>query len=198
MLDTMVSFVNVMGVAAEYRLLDFVRPQQGNNSFHCFADLFRTSDGWVSVNVMSNSIWRRFCRAIGREDWTADERFKENETRYNNRHLLAPSVGEWMSRRTTAQALEAMEGAHVPSGNVNSIPQMVSDPHIRFRQMLPELDFPGVGPVPMPGVTPNLSAAPGSIRRRAPVVGEHNEEIYCGLLGLELSRLQDLRRAGTV
>lgn len=198
LLDTMVSFVNVMGVAAEYKLLDFIRPQQGNNSYHCFADLFRTSDGWVSVNVMSDSIWRRFCRAIAREEWTSDERFKDNEARYQNKHLLAEFVSQWMSQRSTSQALGAMEKAHVPSGNVNSIPQMVADPHIHSRNMLPEPDFPGVGPVPMPGVTPKLSDTPGDIRRRAPTVGEHNEEVYHGLLGLDSSRLEDLRHKGVI
>jgi crotonobetainyl-CoA:carnitine CoA-transferase CaiB-like acyl-CoA transferase len=61
---------------------------------------------------------------------------------------------------------------------------MVSDPQVRAREALLEMDFPGVGPVPMTGVNIKLSRTPGSVETRAPQVGEHNREVFCGLLGL--------------
>jgi formyl-CoA transferase len=150
------------------------------------------------VNIMSDALWRRFCTAVGREDWKSDSRFRDNLSRYENRAIIAEGVAGWMAERKTAAVVAYLDEARVPCGKLNSVPEMVFDPQVRARDMLPEIDFPGVGPVPMPGVVPKLSASPGAIRHRAPLVGEHNEEVYCGLLGLAPTELAVLREKGIV
>ena len=192
MLDTVVSFMNASGITAEYKLLGYVRQQQGNQSFYCFGDLFATTDGWVMLNVVGNSTWRRFCRMLGREEWVTDVRFKDNMARYDNRHLISPVVSAWMAERTTEQVMQILDRTRIPCGKVNSIPEMVADPQVQAREMSVNLDFPGVGQVPLPGVVTKLSATPGSIETRAPLVGEHNQQIYCELLGLSADELSVL------
>jgi CoA:oxalate CoA-transferase len=198
MFDMAVSCVNAVGVAAEYQLLNFVRQQHGNQSLYCFSDLFRTQDGWVMVNIMSNALWIRLCNVLGRPDWKIDTRFKDNMSRYENRASIVEGMAPWMSERSTAAVIEQLEKARVPCGKVNTVPEMVADPQVRAREMLPAVDFPGVGPVPMPGVVTKLSETPGAIRHRAPMVGEHSEEVYCGLLGMEPAEFAALREKGIV
>ncbi|MEW6034732.1 MAG: CoA transferase [Chloroflexota bacterium] len=198
MLDTALSFVNAAGVAAEYKLLGWVRQQQGNQSFYCLTDAFQARDGWVMLSIVGEGLWRRLCRVLGREEWVGDERFKDDMARYRNRHLILPVIGAWMSERTAEEVVRTLNKARVPCGRVNSIPEMMADPQMQAREMLLEVDFPGVGPVPMPGVVPKLSGTPGGIGRRAPLLGEHNEEVYCGLLGLSASQLSALRQKGVV
>jgi CoA:oxalate CoA-transferase len=198
MLDTVISFMNAIGIAAEYKLLGWVRQQQGNQSFYCFADLFATKDGWVMLNVVGNSLWRRFCKVLGREEWIEDTRFKDNMARYQNRHLISPAVGAWLAERTTKEVMETLDAARIPCGKVNSIPEMISDPQVEARDMLVEVDFPGIGQVPLPGIVTKLSATPGEIRRRAPRVGEHNQEVYCEKLGLSQDELAALQQRGIV
>ena len=86
----------------------------------------------------------------------------------------------------------------VPCAPVYNVPQMVADPQVKAREMLVDVDFPGVGPVPHTGIVIKLSRTPGSIEKRAPRLGEHNQEVYGGLLGLEGAELQELRRSGVI
>ena len=193
MLDTVVSFMNALGIAAEHKLLGWVRQQQGNQSFYCFADLFHTRDGWVMLNVVGNSMWHRFCRLLDKEEWVEDERFRDNMARYNNRHLISSLVSIWMEEKTTDEIMRTLDETRIPCGKVNSITEMVTDPQVQAREMLTEIDFPGAGPVLQPGMVVKLSKTPGNVHTRAPLVGEHNQEIYCGLLGLSTDELSGLR-----
>jgi crotonobetainyl-CoA:carnitine CoA-transferase CaiB-like acyl-CoA transferase len=75
---------------------------------------------------------------------------------------------------------------------------MVEDPQVKFRQALVDMEYPGVGKVPIPGIAIKMSETPGSIDRRAPKPGEHNEEVYGRLLGLTREEVGRLRREGVV
>ena len=150
------------------------------------------------VMVISNPIWRRFLKAIKREDLAQDPRFMDDMARYENRDVLNSIVGEWVSQRTVNEAVNLLEEARIPCGKVNNIADIIDDPHIRAREMLVEVDFPGVGLVPLSGVVPKLSQTPGKIERRAPLIGEHNEEIYRGLLGFKKEEFEKLKKEGVI
>jgi CoA:oxalate CoA-transferase len=75
-----------------------------------------------------------------------------------------------------------LEDARVPCGKVNTAREVLDDPHIRARETLVHVDYPGVGKVPIPGVPIKLSETPGKIENPAPGLGAHNKEIYCDLL----------------
>ena len=83
-------------------------------------------------------------------------------------------------------------------GRVNSVDQLVNDPHLLARETLVNRDYPGLGPVPLPGVPVKLSETPGRIEANAPQLGEHNEQIYCGLLDYTLKDLDTMRREGVI
>ena len=87
-----------------------------------------------------------------------------------------------------------LEEARVPCVIVNNIADVVDDPHLKAREMIVELDFPIVGPVPLSGIVPKLSKSPGKIEKRAPLVGENNEEIYGQLLNMSKSELEQLKQ----
>jgi CoA:oxalate CoA-transferase len=196
LLDVAVSFM--AGTAATYKVLGQVYEQIGNNPYYMFADTFQTRDGWVMVAPLSNPLWRRFLRAIGREDLKDDPRFKDDLARFENRHLLQPIVSQWMKERTAEEAVQQLEESRVPCGRVNNIPEMIADPKVKSTGMLMEMEYPGVGKVPVPGVAIKMSQTPGKIERRAPKVGEHNEEIYCGLLGFSQKDLPQLEAENVI
>ena len=81
---------------------------------------------------------------------------------------------------------------------MNTIAEAVEDRQIAARQMLVEVDQPGVGKIPIPGVAIRLSQTPGRVEACAPALGEHNEEIYCGLLGLEREELTRLKQENVI
>jgi crotonobetainyl-CoA:carnitine CoA-transferase CaiB-like acyl-CoA transferase len=72
------------------------------------------------------------------------------------------------------------------------------DPQVAAREMIVNTDYPGLGNLPLPGLPIKLSLTPGSIRSRAPKIGEHNKEIYCGLLGFARKELNELRKKDVI
>ena len=198
MLDVAVSFVASLGCAAEYKLLGYSREQIGNHSFYNLSDCFETKDGWVMISVIGNGLWSRFVTAMNRDDLKDDPNFSGDMIRFQNRHLLRPIISDWMKERSTDEVVRLLEDARVPCGKVNSIAEMVDNPQVKAREMLVDVTYPNVGPVPLSGVPIKLSETPGGIETRAPNVGEHNKDIYCGLLGITPDELSQLEEEGAI
>lgn len=196
--DVALSFVAAVGVAAEYKLLGEIRPRVGNSSFYAYANSFRAKDGWVMVNVVGNSAWRRFCRALGRDDLASDPRFKDNLSRYLNREEIHSIVAGWTREKTVEEVTRILEAARVPCGPIRNMADIYQDPQVTAREMLVEIEQPGTGTVPMPGIAIKLSGTPGGIDSPAASLGEHNLEIYCHLLGLSDQQLADYRDRGVI
>lgn len=190
--DVAVGFTSGLGGPAEYKLNKVLRPQIGNHSYHNFSNSFQTKDGWIVISVITNGLWERFINVVEMSDIAVDERFNSDEARYQNRELFEPRVAAWMAQKTNAEVERLMEEARVPCSRVNTVADLLNDPQVQAREMLVDIDYPGLGEVPVPGVVVKLSETPGGIERRAPAVGEHNEEVYCGLLGLPREELSTL------
>ena len=196
--DAAVCFVAGMGVAAEYKLLNYIRPQIGNTSFYNYNNTYKAKDGWLFIYTLGNAIWQRFLKVIGREDLAQDPRFKDDMTRWQNRDALDPIVSEWVSQYTVKEVSDLLEKARVPCGQVKDIAAVINDPQVQAREMIVDVDFPGVGPVPLNGVVTKLSKTPGSIEKRAPLIGEHNQEIYCDLLNFSQEEILQLKQEGII
>ena len=91
-----------------------------------------------------------------------------------------------------------MVAAQVPVCRAYSIRDIFEDPHYRARGDIVEVEDPVIGPLRMQGAYPRFSRTPGSVRRGAPRLGEHNEEVYGGLLGLDAAEIADLRGEGVI
>jgi crotonobetainyl-CoA:carnitine CoA-transferase CaiB-like acyl-CoA transferase len=119
-----------------------------------------------------------------------DPKFNENDmVRFDRADLIDQVIKEWVAQRTVAEVISVLESARVPCGVVNTIDKLENDPQVTARNMLVNVDYPGLGNIPLPGTPIKLSLTPGSVRSRAPKIGEHNEEIYCGLLGFSRKEL---------
>jgi CoA:oxalate CoA-transferase len=191
--DVAFSITGTVGCAAEYRLLGEVRKPVGNGGFYAYCCSGRANDGYVMINVIGNRMWRRMCQVMGREDLIQDPRFKDNLSRYRNYLAIDVILGDWIKDKTVAEAMEMLDKAGIPCGPVNDVPASLKVPQIEAREMLVEVDCPGVGKVPVPGVSIKLSRTPGKVAKRASFLGEDNENVYGGLLGYgpdDLTRLK--------
>jgi len=183
-----------MGSLILYKVYGEIRRQVGNRGFRCYLGCFETEDGWVFLSGTTNPIWKRLCRAIGREDMANDPKFNQNDmVRFDHADLIDPVIKEWVAQRTVAEVISVLQAARVPCGVVNTIDKLENDPQVAAREMIVNTDYPRLGSVPLPGFPIKLCLTPGSVRSRAPKVGEHNEEIYCGLLGFSQEELNKLR-----
>ena len=196
-LDTGVSFMEA--VYAQYKVLNQVQPRIGNERpFSSPTNAYKCKDGYVYVTVTFNRMWRRFTKLIGREDLSEDPRFGSSELRRRNRDYMNSLAEGWLADKTRDEAVRLLVVAGIPAAPVNTVTEAVMDPQINAREMIVDLDHPGIGKMPVSGIVVKLSKTPGSIETPVPKVGQHNMEIYCGLLGYTEEELSRLREQGIV
>lgn len=197
MLDTGVSFMEAVFV--QYKVLNEVQPQMGNaRPFSAPTDTFRCKDGYVYVAVSFDRMWKRFTRLIGREDLADDPRFDSSEKRRRNRDYMNSLAEGWLADKTRDEAVKLLVEAGIPAGPVNTVTEAIVDPQIKAREMIVDLDHPGIGKVPVSGIVIKLSQTPGSIETPVPSIGQHNKEIYCGLLGYTEGKLSQIKKEGVI
>ncbi|RLC70785.1 MAG: CoA transferase, partial [Chloroflexi bacterium] len=192
LMDTALSFT--AHALAEYKLLGEKYEQIGNHSRYNASDLFRAKDGWVFISLVSNPLWQRFLQATGMEELQSDPRFSDDLARYQNRDVLDPIIGGWVAQRTVKEAMDILEKVGVPCGPVKAVTELLDDPHVQARETVVDVDCPQIGKVPLFGMAIKLSETPGDLKTPAPLLGEHNEEVYCGLLGFGREELAELER----
>lgn len=141
----------------------------------------KTSDGFVNIACGNDLLWQKFCEVIEIPEIAKEERFLTNELRCQNMPELLPILGSAMSGQTTDTWLKKLEEAQIPAGPINSISDLLSDPHVIAREMLVELNHPVAGKVKVPGSPIKLSEDPAQIVDASPLLGQHTEEILAGL-----------------
>src|SRR5262245_47566726 len=157
----------------------------GNVSFGgSSSGVYPTTDGHVAIAAgASNAVWRRFCELIGRAELARDPDFATAPARRDRRDAVAAVIQGWTSQRSKAEVVQTLAAGGVPAAPVNNVAEMVADPQVQAREMFVELDHPTYGPLKTTGTPLKLSATPGRVRWLAPHPGEHNEEVFVGLLG---------------
>ncbi|MDP6560087.1 MAG: CoA transferase, partial [Candidatus Binatia bacterium] len=186
--------------AAAYQKLGLVRERSGNG--HPSAapvNHYRTGDDqWVVLLAHRDNLFARMAKAIGREELLRDARFSSLPQRAAHAAELDVIVGEWMGQHTISEVMEVLVAAQVPVSPIYSIADIFKDPHYQARSNLVQVEESAVGPVKLPAATPRLSLTPGRVRWGGPRLGQHNEEIYRELLGIQSQELEKLRNEGVV
>jgi crotonobetainyl-CoA:carnitine CoA-transferase CaiB-like acyl-CoA transferase len=183
-----------------YDKLGVVREREGNRLRNSAPlDNWETADGqYVCIVAAGDRLFPRLAHAIEREDLLSDPRFGSLARRAEHGDEINGIVADWCRRHTAAEIEAIMLDAKVPVARAFSIADIAADPHYRARGDIVTVDDPSVGPLRMPAVYPRLSATPGRIERGAPKLGEQNEEIYAGLLGLSAGEIDRLRADGVI
>jgi len=158
---------------------------------------FQAKDDWVVVAAFTQRMWQGVCTAIEKPEWFADERFCSSNQRAANRAILIPMLAEVFALRTVEEWVARLSAQGVPCTSVNSIDKVVRDEQVIARDMIAEVEHPTAGTIRMAGLPVKLSANPGSIRRHAPLLGEHSAEVLREL-GLSEERIAALLAQGIV
>jgi crotonobetainyl-CoA:carnitine CoA-transferase CaiB-like acyl-CoA transferase len=156
---------------------------------------FRTRDGYLSFLPYSDAQWRRFFELIGREDIMADPRFTTWAGRQENVTLVWNEIAQQLSLRTNAEWNEVLEKEDIPFAVVNSLEDLIDDPHLASVGFWKLVDDPQQGTLRVPSNPIDLSASPASTRRLAPRLGEHTAEVL-GEMGFTDSDIDGLVECG--
>ncbi|HEY7556180.1 MAG TPA: CoA transferase [Candidatus Binatia bacterium] len=159
---------------------------------------FKTADGYLVIGVASETIWQRFCPAIGKADLADDPRFAKNARRVENRGELLKMLGEIFLSRDSRTWSKILREAQVPYAPVQTIDQVFNDPQVIHRNMLAEIEHPSAGKVKMAGIPVKFSATPASLRLPPPRLGEHTTNVLEDWLGMNQQEITALRQKGVV
>ncbi|MCS7207821.1 MAG: CoA transferase [Dehalococcoidia bacterium] len=157
------------------------RPPRPMGSAHRLSapyQAFRGSDGkYFTIGAGNQANWRRLCQAIGRPDLLEDPRFADGAGRIRHLQALQQELERTFATRPVSHWLAVLDAAEVPCGPIYTLEEVYKDPHVQARQMLVEVEHPTAGPVPHIGVPVKFSLTPGRIRRPAPTLGQHTQEV---------------------
>jgi crotonobetainyl-CoA:carnitine CoA-transferase CaiB-like acyl-CoA transferase len=160
-------------------------------------DTIAVKDGVIAIAAPHGPQFQLLCELIGMPELTSDSRFIDEDARWRHRAELYAIIEDF-TRRHTKQELKALFGGKIPFSPIYTAEDIFADPHFEARDMLPRVPHPGsVAPVAVPGVPVKLSATPGAVRQRAPLLGEHTREILQSL-GMDEAETQRLIQMGAV
>jgi formyl-CoA transferase len=195
------SFALLESAVPEYDRLGIVRQPSGTGLKGVApSNIFKSRDDtWVVIAANQDAVFRRLCGAMGRPELADDPRYATHLARGEHQEEVDGIVAEWAAQRDAHEIDRILNEAGVVCGPIYSIAEIFEDPQFRAREMLVEHVDPDFGPYVGPGIVPKFSETPGAIRWSGTwEEGSHNEEIYCGLLGLSASELGGLREDGIV
>src|SRR5499433_1721179 len=181
LLATGVTFMQAL--LAERHVIGVERRQQGNTAFHVApSDTYQTKDGWIIIHVIGNPMFERWAKLVGRADLIDDPRCADDISRANNHQLITEAMNAWSSQRATDEAMRELDEARVPCGKVYDLDEVFDDPQVKARRLINFVEYPGSArPVPTPNTPVRLSETPGEVRQRAPILGEHTDDVLQGL-----------------
>jgi formyl-CoA transferase len=157
----------------------------------------RTRDGHIMVGANNPRLWQRLCQALDRQDLLDDPRFTASADRMERRDVLAGELESVLKSRDTDDWVAALLAAGVPCGPLRNYEQACRDPHTLAREMVVTMEHPAEGEIRGLGIPVKLSGTPGEIRRPAPMLGEHTDELLAGL-GYSAADISALREQGAV
>ncbi|MDQ4126438.1 MAG: CoA transferase [Actinomycetota bacterium] len=184
----------------EYVLTGHVRGRTGSVlPFVAPSNIYPTRDeDYVLIAGNADTVFGRLAEAVGHPEWAEDERFATHHARGENMEELDEMISAWTRERSVVEVIEVLVEAGVPTGKVFTAEDMVEDPHYAARENVITVEDPEIGAFPMQNVVPRLSETPGAVRWTGPTLGQHNEEIYGGLLKLGEEERAGLRERGIV
>ena len=180
-----------------------IEPQRRGNTHPAGTPLntYPTRDGFVTIAATTDKNWQCLITALGREDLKEDVRFATPLARREQIPFIDAMVAEWLKDRTTAEAVSLLQQNEVPAGSVQTMPELLTHPHLQERRMVVNLEHPTAGSLPGVkgfGMPIHFVEHPLQFDQPAPLLGAHNDEIYGERLGLEAATIAALREKGVI
>lgn len=164
-------------------------------------NVYTAKDGYVSICAVTARQWKSILSAMNREELADDPRFASLNTRREHRDEIDAVVQAWIEQRTVQEAISHLQQYGVPAGPVLSPEELVEDEHLTERNMVVDILHPKHGPVPGAngfGLPIKFVGKSVTFDQPCPEVGQHNEEVYAGLLGLDETKLGELKENGVI
>jgi len=194
-------FAMLESALPEYDKVGFIRQPSGTGLANVSpSNIFPTKDEkWVVIAANLDAMFNRLCDAMEQPELADDPRYSTHQVRGENCDELDARIADWTRGFTAAELDVRLDKHGVVSGPIYSIEDIANDPHFQARDMIQRYQDDDLGDIAVPGFVPVLSETKSEIAwLGSSEVGAHNEEIYCGWLGMTQTELQELKNDGII
>jgi len=161
-------------------------------------NVYACADGHVAIHIVTEGHWRNLLKTMGREELANDPRFKTNADRIAHMDETDAVVTEWTRALPKMEVFARAKANRVPCAPVRTAPEIMHDPHMHERGMLEDVEHPELGPITVPTTPLRLHGSAKPPMASSPKIGQHNDEIYGGWLGLSAAEIAVLREEGVI
>ncbi|HWP59287.1 MAG TPA: CoA transferase [Candidatus Acidoferrales bacterium] len=161
-------------------------------------DPYPTKNGYARIFIIPVEQWRRLVDWMGRPPAISGPEFEKMAYRRKHPEPVIKEITAFCLRHTKEELYEEGQKRRISVTPINTVGEFINSPQTKARKLFVEMEHPVIGKYPHFGPIPRLSATPGRVARPAPLIGEHNEEIYCGELGMTKEDLVALRAGGVI
>lgn len=194
------SLISILNTSVTRYLMTGVAPQRLANRNPNIApgNMYQASNGYITIECLTQDMWENLARAMHRQDLLRDPRFLDLASRLKNAEALDHEIQAWMQQRTVEEVMPILEQYSVPSGPVFDTPTLVKDPQFQANNTVVNVEYPGLGPVPVLAPPIRLMGQGNPKRGRSPRLGEHTAEILAEWLGFGPKDVEALRASGAL
>lgn len=160
---------------------------------------FMAKDDYFVLPIGNDSLWRKFCQAVGKEEWMTDDKYATNAGRNENLEILIPLLEELFLTKNASEWIELIEGYGVPCGPINTIEKVMNDKQVHARNMIVEVDDDIAGTIKIAGNPIKMTSIPEEKKRNpVPKLSEHTSEVLGKYLGFNEEKLKQLKEDGVI
>jgi len=160
--------------------------------------LHRCQDGYVMILTPMDHQWKALAKLMDKPEWVTEEKYKDEFARGEHAAELNEQIGQWVANRTAEEIYHSAQKLGCPIGMVSTVEDLLNSEQLKARGFFAEVDHPEIGRVKFPTAPYRFSKTPWRLKRPAPLLGEHNQQVYCERLGYSGEQMVKLREAGII
>ncbi|SBW08568.1 Formyl-CoA transferase [uncultured delta proteobacterium] len=181
----------------DYLANGVIQTRVGNTDRVCApVNTYMAKDRYIHINGGAQAVFKRLCQCMEREDLM--DRFGDPDYRFDHGQEIDEILAEWVADKEAEELERRLTAFDIPASVVRNVGEALDSDHVKARKVVEFVDYPGIGPIPLPGVNVKLSRTPGAIYRRPALAGEHSEEILRDILGKTREEIRQLKASRAV
>jgi len=175
-----------------------VSTRMGPRTERLITMMFRCRDGHVVMVAPLEHQWESLMKLIGNTEWFEERPSGGPRVRTENPDAMIERIGNWMKDYTREEICSRAQASSCPITPINSSEDVVNSEQMNARGIFVEMEHPVAGRMKIPSAPYQLSKTPWALERAAPLLGQHNEKIYCERLGYNREELRELQNSGVI